>query len=82
LPATNWRITQADLSIGNRWQWDSGFTLGVAWAGYSRVIKKKSENLTGAGLSSETKAKEDNDFQDDIARPSLHFLKLSLGISF
>jgi hypothetical protein len=83
------------LGLGNQWQWDSGFTLGVEWIGYAVAMGASSSgNLdeTGTAAASAPASQKDdldklesdaNDTAETIGElSSPRLLMLSLGWAF
>ncbi len=82
------------LGIGNQWQFDSGFTIGAEWAGYSQPMSSSSSSSlksTGAAAAGTDADKADldklkKDFEDTAESlgesGSTRLLILSLGWAF
>lgn len=77
------------LGIGNQWQWDSGFTLGVEWLGYAAALGASSSGdlkVTGSAPETDDLAKmrkDAKDAADAIAKTgSPRLLVLGLGWAF
>ena len=71
------------VGIGNRWQWDNGFTLGVDWVRVNQPVGDYSENTSVSKRLSE----EDQDDLKKVGRmfrnmPTFMYLGISAGYSY
>ncbi len=70
-----------EVSLGNRWQWDSGLTLGVTWIGYSRGLRKESQSAENKGVSATYAESLGRDLERTSKEGGLHFFKIVFGAS-
>lgn len=85
------QYSQLDLeaTLGNRWQFDSGFSMGATWLGASKGLVRLGSSSTlrkTEGLTREQADEKEAEYDDDLARQArafgLHFLKLYAGWAF
>lgn len=73
---------EVELGLGNRWQFDSGFTVGATWFGVSRGVVPLGTKMQGKNLSEKELSYLKSRLKDDATFPSFHFAKLLVGWSF
>lgn len=73
---------EVEVGLGNRWQFDSGFTIGATWFGISQGIVPLGMSSSSKGISDELKKEQDDDLSKSAKSTSVHFAKLLLGWSF
>lgn len=73
----------AQGGIGNRWQWDSGFTLGCDWVGYAYPVAELSRSSSYEGEpSEEEQAESQADFDARATAGTLVAVRFHLGFAF
>ena len=73
---------ELETGIGNRWQFDSGFTIGATWGGYSQGVFKISQSSSSSGMAGDQHSFNDKDLEEQAKERSFHFAKFNIGWSF
>ncbi|MCA2960919.1 MAG: hypothetical protein IOD12_11750 [Silvanigrellales bacterium] len=78
----NHQQIEVEAGIGNRWMFNSGFTIGATWVGFSQGVVPIGMTSSGNNLSVEDRKIKDDNLKENAQGTSLHFAKLLLGWSF